>query len=225
MSRILWFFNYYARTIHNTIQTAVSTITSSVSTSSWKDLKFRINQYLDNLATHPYPKIRYHSSQMHLWIHSDASYLNEPKDCSCNISFFDLSEKPKLPIKPNDLPPKLNEPVLFKSKIIDTVMSSVQESETGSGFINGKDADPLCNSLQEMGHIQGLTPIQFYNVFANGIITDTFVQHRFKAIYMGFYWLRELCQHKKFYVHWNQRKHNLANYPSKHHSKKHQISV
>ena len=77
---------------------------------------------------------------MHLWIHSDASYLNESKYCSRNGGFFYLSEKLKLPIKPNDPPPKLNAPVLVNSKIIDNVMSSIQESETGSGFINGKYA-------------------------------------------------------------------------------------
>ena len=68
-------------------------------------------------------------------------------------------------------------------------MSSVQESETGSGFINGKDSMNLFNSLHEMGHIQGLTPIQFDNIVINGIITDTVVQGRSKAMDMHFYWL------------------------------------
>ena len=84
---------------------------------------------------------------MHLWLHSDASYLNESKSRSCNGGVFYLSEKTKLPIKPNDPPPNIIEPVIFNRKIIDTVMYSVQESETGSGFINGKDAVPLRNAL------------------------------------------------------------------------------
>ena len=63
---------------------------------------------------------------MYLWIHSDASYPDESKACSRNSGFFYLSDKPKLPIKPNNPPPKLNAPVLVNSKIIDTVMSSVQ---------------------------------------------------------------------------------------------------
>ena len=45
------FFNYYARAIGNTTQTAVSAIASSLSTNSWKDIKFRINQFLDYSAT------------------------------------------------------------------------------------------------------------------------------------------------------------------------------
>ena len=70
------FSNYYARDIENTMQTSISTISSYLSTSSWKDLKFRINKFLDYVATHPSSKIRYHSIQMQLWIHSDASYIN-----------------------------------------------------------------------------------------------------------------------------------------------------
>ena len=68
-------------------------------------------------------------------------------------------------------------------------MSSVQESETGSGFINVKDDVPLRNALHEMGHIQGPTPIQFDKIFTNGIITDTVAQRIPKAMDMRFYWI------------------------------------
>ena len=129
------------------MQIAVSAIASSLSTSSWKGLRFRINKFLKYAAIHPNAKIRYHSSQIHLWIHSDASYPNESKARSRNGGFFYLLEKPKLPINPNDPPPKLNAPVLVKSKIINTVMSYVRESETGSGFINGRYYVPLRNAI------------------------------------------------------------------------------
>ena len=91
--------------------TTVSAITIYLKTRSWKDTRFQINQFLDHEATHPNVKIRYHSSQMHSWIHSDASYLNESKARSSNGGLFYLSDKPKLPIKPNDPQPKLNAPV------------------------------------------------------------------------------------------------------------------
>ena len=42
---ILWFFNYYSQTIDNTMQTATSAISYSLLASSWKDLKFQINQF------------------------------------------------------------------------------------------------------------------------------------------------------------------------------------
>ena len=134
--------------------------------------------------------------QMHLWIQSDASYLNEIQDRSWNGGFLYLSDIPKLPLKPKDPPPKLNVPSLVNSKIIDTVMSSVQESETGSGFINGKDSVTLCNSLHEMGHIQGLAPIQFDNIVINSIITDKVVQHKSKSMDIRFYCICHWCQQK-----------------------------
>ena len=134
---------------------------------------------------------------MHLWIHSETSYLNELKACSHNNGYFYLYEKSKLLIKPNDTPPKLNAKVPVNSKIFNTVMSSVQESETCSGFIKGKDAVPLHNSLHEMGHIQGPTPTQFDNIVANGITTDTVVQISSKDMDMSFYWLRDRCRQKK----------------------------
>ena len=114
------FFNYYAEAIEITIQTAVSAIDSSLLSISWKDIKFQINTFLDYAATHTNSKIYFHESQIHLWIHSDDSYLNESKYCSQNDGFFYLSEKPRLPIKPNDPPPKLNVTVLVNSKIINT---------------------------------------------------------------------------------------------------------
>ena len=36
-----------------------------------------MDHFLDYCATHPDAKIRYHASDMQLWIHSDASYLGE----------------------------------------------------------------------------------------------------------------------------------------------------
>ena len=155
------FSNNYAQSIDNTMQTAVSAISSSLSTRSWKDIEFWINKFLDYVATHPGAKILYHASKMHLWIHSDASYINEPKAWSRNGGYFYLLEKPKLPINPNDPPPKLNAPVLVHIKNIDPVMYYVQVSKTGSDFINSKDDATLWNELHEMVHIQGPTPIQF----------------------------------------------------------------
>jgi hypothetical protein len=162
---------------------------------------------------------------MHLWLHSDASYLNESKARSRNSGFFYLSDKPKLPIKPEDPTPPLNASILVNSKVIDAVMSSVQESETGSGFINAKDAIPMRTTLHEMGHPQGPTPIQFDNKCATGILTDTVVQRRSKAMDMRFYWLRDRVRQHQFYVHWKPGQSNLGDYPTKHHSTKHHITV
>ena len=68
--------------------------------------------------------------------------------------------------------------------------------DTGSSFINSKDAVPLYNALHEMGYIEDSTPIQFGNIVVHGIITDTVVQHRSKAMDMRFYWLSDRCRQK-----------------------------
>jgi hypothetical protein len=120
------------------MQTAISSITSSVSTSTWEDISFHINHFLNYAATHPNANLQYTANQMHLWLHSDASYLNKSKAQSCNEGFFYLSDKPKRPIKPEDPAPLLNAPILVNAKVIDPVMFSVQESQTGWGFINEK---------------------------------------------------------------------------------------
>ena len=169
----------------------VISISSAVFTSSWKDITFRINQFLDYAATHPNAEIQYAVSAIHLWIHSDASYLNETKARSRNADYFYLSDEPNFPIKHDDPPPMHNAPILVNSKILDVVMSSVQESKTGSGFLNAKDAVPMRTALEEMGRKQGPTPIQFDNKCSVGILTDTVVQRRSKAMDMRFYWLRD----------------------------------
>ena len=73
---------------------------------------------------------------MHLWVHTDASYLTEPKSISRSGVYHYFSNKPKLPIKYDDPPPKHEHPVLLLSKVIDTVMTSKQEYKTGDGYIN-----------------------------------------------------------------------------------------
>ena len=83
---------------------------------------------------------------MDLWFHKDASYLTETKARSCDGVYHYFSNKPKLPIKSDDPPPKHNHPVLFLSKVIDAVMSSMQESETGGGYINAEEVLPICQT-------------------------------------------------------------------------------
>ena len=46
-------------------------------------------------------------------------------------------------------PPKLNAPILATSKVIPGVMSSIQEAETGMGFLNAKDAILLQQTLEK----------------------------------------------------------------------------
>jgi hypothetical protein len=204
---------------------AIGSIATAMSTSSWKDIRQRLHQFLNYAATHPDAEIQYHASEMHLWIHSDASYLNEPKARSRGGGYFFLSSKPNFPIGPNDTPPPLNAPIQVNSKVIPNVMSSAQESETGTGYINAKDAVPLRTALEEMGHKQGPTPIQFDNLCATRILNDTVTQCRSKAMDMQFYWLKDRIAQKQFYAFWRRGDTNLADYFTKHFPASHHRNV
>ena len=83
-------FLYYARAVDNTMLAPIGAIASTpaLSTSSWIDIKQAIDQqkFLCYAITHPDARIQYKPSKMHLWIHTDSSYLNEPKARSrCKI--------------------------------------------------------------------------------------------------------------------------------------------
>ena len=218
-------FLYYARAVDNTMLVAIGSIATAMSTASWTDLNQRLHQFLDYAATHPDASIQYHASDMHLWIHTDASYLNEPKARSRGGGYFFLSDKPTLPILPTDVPPKTNAPVHVQSKVLDAVVSSAQESETGSGFVNAKIAVPLKTALTEMGHPQGPTPLQFDNLCATGIINDEVKQRRSKAMDMRYYWLKDRVAQKQFHAYWRRGDTNLADYFTKHFPASHHKSV
>jgi len=72
-----------------------------------------------------------------------------------------LSQKLTFPILPHSPLPTHNGTILVVSKIINAVMSSAQEAENGTGFINGIEILHIRQALEDMGHPQGPTPIQF----------------------------------------------------------------
>ena len=79
IQKIIGTILYYARIIYHTMLVALSTISrqhTKATINTWTHLK----QLLDYCATHPNDTIRYKESNMVLQIHSDASYLSEPKD-------------------------------------------------------------------------------------------------------------------------------------------------
>jgi len=124
---------------------------------------------------------------MHLYIHSDASYLSEICARSRAGGYFFLSDKPKkLPPKPHNTPLPLNGAIHVHSSIMRSVLSSATEAETDPLFHNAKDAAPFRITLLKLGHPQGPTPIQTDNACALGIINDTVKQRRSKAMDMRF---------------------------------------
>ncbi len=205
---------------------ALGTLASSQSQST-QATALAVTRLLNYCATHPDAVLRYSASDMHLHVHSDASYLSESKARSRAGGLFFLSTKPKtyaaslLPPTPDSKPPPLNGAIHVHCSIMDTVLSSATEAETGALFYNAKDASPFRTALDEMGHPQTATPIQSDNKCAVGIVNDTVKQRRSKAMDMRFYWVKDRVTQGHYLVHWRKGADNLADYFTKHHSPSH----
>ena len=88
----------------------------------------RCKQFLDYAATHQDAILTYKASDMVLVIHSDASYLIEPKARSRAGGHFFLSSDCDDPAD--------NGAVLNLAQLIKAVMSSAAEAELGALYIN-----------------------------------------------------------------------------------------
>ena len=155
---------------------------------------------------------------MKLAIHSDASYLSEPKARSRAGGYFFLTGKH------NDTTPD-NGAVLNVAQVIKAVMSSAAEAELGALYINAKHAVPMRHTLEELGHPQGRTPIQTDNSTANGVINGKIQSKQTKAMDMRFYWLKDREAQNFFQFHWKPGKNNLADYWTKHHAAIHHANI
>ena len=210
---------YYARAIDNTMHVALGTLGSAQSKGTKATAK-AATKLLNYAATHPDAVIRFTASDMILHIHSDASYLSEPKARSRAGGFFYLSDNVDV-TQPNAPKPKLNGGIHILSSILGNVMASATEAEVGALFHNAQDACMIRNTLEFLGHQQPATPIQTDNACAEGIANDTVKQKRSKAIDMRFYWIRDRVKQGQFVVYWRKGADNLADYFTKHHPTSH----
>ena len=107
---------------------------------------------------------------MYLWVHTDASYIPEPKAILQTGGYHYFSNKTKLTIQYDDPIPKHNHPAHVLSRVIGALMSSTQECETGGSYINAKEALPMLQMTIRMGHPHGPTPLKLDNKCAHGIL-------------------------------------------------------
>ena len=115
----------------------------------------------------------------------------------------------------------MNSPIWVLAKVIKNVMASAAEAEVGSLFMNAQEAVSTRTCLIEMGHPQPPTKMETDNMTAKGILTGTIKQKRPKVIDMRFYWLKDRQEQGQFDITWEPGKHNLADYPTKHHAASH----
>jgi hypothetical protein len=220
LQKVVGVLLHHARAVDHTLPVALGTIASAQSKGT-KATAQAVTQLLNYCATHPDATPRYIASDMHLHVHSDASYLSELKARSRAGGDFFLSDTPiDLSASPdiNDPPPPHNGAIHTHGSIIRAVLSSATEAELGALFVNAKDATVMRNTLDNLGHPQSATPIQTDNSCAAGIANDTVKQRRSKAINMHFCWIKDRVNKGEFVVHWRRGTDNPADYFTKHHS-------
>jgi hypothetical protein len=153
---------------------------------------------------------------MQLEIHSDASYLSEPKAKSRIGGYLYLGGKYDSRMKPLS-----NGPLLCHTTVLKHVVSSVAESEFGALFVNAKEGTVTRNTLSDMGHKHNATDLTTDNTTSDGIINNTVQQKRSKTMDMRFYWVKDRVEQKQFNDGWAPGDTNLGDYFTKYHSPAH----
>ena len=204
---------YYARAVDPTMLVALNSLSSQQANPTQATVN-HVNQLLDYAATHPEAIIEYTPSAMILKVHSDASYLSEPRAKSRVGGHFYLGSTPILETTTNG-------PVHTTATVLKNVVSSASEAEYGGIFINAKAALPLRQALLDLGHEQPPTPIQTDNDTATGLANETIKQKHSKTVDMRFHWVRDRIGQKQFQVYWRPGSTNKADYFSKHHAPGH----
>ena len=209
-------FLFYARAVDPTMLVALGSLASEQANPTQRTME-KCKQFLDYAATQEEAVITYRASDMILAIHSDASYLSEPKARSRAGGHFFLSE--------NTADPADNGAVHTVAKIIKAVMSSAAEAELGGLFYNAKTAVPIRTTLEELGHKQPPTPIQTDNSTACGVVNNEIQPKATKAMDMRFYWLKDREARNQFKIYWRKGKLNRGDYVTKHHSPIHHKTI
>ena len=133
-------FLYYGRAVDSTMLVALSAIASDQAAPTEATLN-KTKQFLDYAATHPDAVLTYNKSEMGLAVHSDASYLSEPRARSRAGGHFFMSS--------DTVSPPNNGAVLTVSQIIKAVMSSAAEAELGALYKAGSTKRTGCNFQQK----------------------------------------------------------------------------
>ena len=102
---------YYARAVDITTLVALSSIAAEQAQAT-EQTEQHVHTLLDYLATHNNATIRYVASDMVLNIHSDASYLSEPRARSRLGGTYFMGSLPK-----NGKPIQINGPIQIHASI------------------------------------------------------------------------------------------------------------
>ena len=209
-------FLFLGRAVDSTLLCPISAIASQ-SSAPTEDTLEQTLQLLDYLGTQEEAVLTYTASDMMLAVHSDASYLSEPKARSRAGGHFFMSSNATIP--------QNNGAVLNIAHIIKHVMTSATEAELAALYIMAREAVYMRIILEEMGHKQPPTPLQTDNSMAEAVINGKITPKRTKAMDMRFHWLRDRECQEQFRIYWRPGKLNYADYWTKHHPAKHHQNI
>jgi hypothetical protein len=204
----------YARVVDPTLIMPINALASEQSKAT-PDTADKVIKLLNYCNTHPETNMRYHASDMTLYIHSDASYLSEREAKSRAGGFFYMGNSAGTANKIT------NGEILIISTVLKHVMSLAADTEIGAVFINAKEGAVLRTTLEELGHPQPPIPLERDNTTATGYSNGTIKQKRTAAMDMHFYWIKDRVKQGQFNVYWGPGYQNLADYFIKHHSPAH----
>ena len=136
-------FLFLGQTVDSTLLCPISAIASQSSAPTTDTLKNTM-QLLNYLRTQEDAVLSNNLSDMILAVHSDVSYLSEPKALSRAGGHFILSNDTHIP--PN------NGAVLKIAHIIKNVMSSATEAELAGLYIMAHEAVYIRIILEDLGH-------------------------------------------------------------------------
>ena len=190
---------YYARAVDITTLVALSSIAAEQTTAT-ENTERKINHLLDYLYTHKDATIRFHASNMILNIHSDASYLSEPRARSRIGGIYFLGHAPR-----DGHGIQLNGPIHVQASICKFVVASAAEAELGALFYNCQEGKIFRLVLTELGHAQPATPVHCDNSTAVSIANDTVKKQQSRAMEMRFFWITDQVLIGNFNVTWQER--------------------
>jgi hypothetical protein len=168
-------FLYLTRVVDSTMLTPLSALAFEQAAPTEKMMQ-KCLQLLDYTVSQEEAILTYRASDMKLAIHSNASYLSEPKARSRAGGHMFMAGSEEIPIN--------NGTVLNISQLIKAVMSSAAEAELGALVINAKMAVSMRKTLEELGHPQPRTPIQTDNSTAHALLTNKIIPKALKAMDM-----------------------------------------
>ena len=208
-------FLFYARAVDMTMLHALNELARATNKGTTETLQAA--EYLLNYATsNPSASILYQASDMQLIVDSDAAYLVCDKAHSRAGGYHFLTDQTS---------GTFNGPVYVMAKVIKNVMASAAEAEVCALFMNAQEVVAIRNCLEDLGHPQGPTTLRTDSSTAQGILQGTMKQKKSKAMDMRYHWLKDRVGQGQLLIHWIPGSHNLADYPTKHHSPAHHCKV